>query len=162
MIWNYLKPIIIFIPLAVIQMVIVPLISVYDIAPNLVLILIVYYTLIDGQIFGIILGFILGLLFDLISGGIIGASSLAFTVAAFIAGYFYNENKIESNTTTFLFIIILFLCGVVNSFLYSSVATNNPDVKFINLILYIGILPGLYSAILGLPVIIFKPKKGIV
>lgn len=162
MISNFLKPVLIFIPLAALQLVIVPLITVYDIAPNLILILIVYYTLIYGQIFGIIAGFVLGLLFDLISGSMIGASSLAFTVSAFIAGYFYNENKIDINTASFLFIIILFLCSVVNSFLYSSVMTNNPDVNFITLILDIGILPGLYTAVLGLPVIILKPKKGIV
>lgn len=161
MLWNYLKPVLIFIPLAALQLVIVPLITVLDVAPNLILILIVYYTLIYGQIFGIILGFVLGLIFDLISGGMLGTSALAFTVATFIAGYFYNENKIDINTASLLFVIILFLCGVINSFLYSSIMTDNPDVNFINLFLYIGILPGLYTAVLGLPIIIFKPKKGL-
>lgn len=161
MLWNYLKPVLIFIPLAALQLVVVPLITVLDVAPNLILILIVYCTLIYGQLFGIILGFVLGLLFDLISGGMLGASALAFTVAAFIAGYFYNENKIDINTASILFVIILFLCGFINSFLYSSIMTDNPDVNFINLILEIGILPGFYTAVLGLPIIVFKPKKGL-
>lgn len=162
MLWNYIKPVLIFIPLAALQLAVIPLMTVFDIAPNLILILVIYYTLIYGQIFGIILGFILGLLFDLISGGMLGASALALTVSAFLAGYFYNENKIDINTASLLFIIILFLCGVINSFIYSVIMTDNPDVNFLNLILEIGILPGLYTSILGLPIIIFKPKKGMI
>lgn len=158
---NFIKPLILFIPLAAIQLVLVPLISVINITPDLIVILVVYFTLLNGQIYGTLLGFIAGFIFDLISGGLLGASMFALTVSGFVAGYFYNENKIEINTVTFLFIIILFLCGTVNSFLYSSVANDNPDFGFLRLFFEAGILPGLYTAILGLPVVIFSSKKGI-
>jgi biotin transporter BioY len=87
---------------------------------------------------------------------------LSFTISAFIAGYFYNENKIDINTTSLLFVLIVFLCGTIYSFIYSSIMNVNPDVNLLTLFIYIAILPGLYTAILGLPIIIFKPKKGMV
>lgn len=162
MIWNFVKPVLIFIPLAALQLVVIPLISVYDISPNLIIILIVYFTLLYGQIYGLLLGFLLGFIFDLISGGMLGASMLSFTISAFIAGYFYNENKIDINTTSLLFVLIVFLCGTIYSFIYSSIMNVNPDVSLLGIFIDIAILPGLYTAILGLPIIIFKPKKGIV
>ncbi|MDQ7816991.1 MAG: rod shape-determining protein MreD [Melioribacteraceae bacterium] len=161
MLLNYLKPVLYFIPLAALQLVVVPLMTIYEISPNLILVLIVYFTMLYGQIYGTILGFVLGFLFDIISGGLLGASMLSFTVSVFIAGYFYNENKVDTNTATFLFTIIVFLCGSINSFLFSSIAISNPDVKLISLILEIGLLPGLYTAVFSLPIVIFTTKKGI-
>jgi rod shape-determining protein MreD len=160
--WNYVIPVLIFLPLSAFQLAVIPLISIYDISPNLILIVIVYYTLINGQIFGMLIGFLFGFLFDLISGGLLGASMLSFTISAFFAGYFYNRNKIDINTASLLFILILFLCGTINSFIYSGISNSNSDISLIRLFLYIGILPGLYTSLLGLTVIIFKPKKGIV
>ncbi|KAB2837759.1 MAG: rod shape-determining protein MreD, partial [Melioribacteraceae bacterium] len=65
---KFLIPILIFIPLAALQLTVVPLISVDFVVPDLIVILIVFFTLRNGQIYGSLLGFILGLLFDLASG----------------------------------------------------------------------------------------------
>lgn len=161
MLLNYLKPGLFFIPITAFQLVVVPLMSIYEISPNLILILIIYYTLLYGQMYGTILGFVLGFFFDAISGGLLGASMLSFTVSGFIAGYFYNENKVDINTSTILFSIIVFLCGSINSFLFSSIAVSNPDVNLISLLLEIGFLPGFYTAVFSLPIVIFSTKKGI-
>lgn len=161
MLLNYLKPVLYFIPLAVIQLVIVPLISIADIAPNVILIMIVFYTLKYGQIYGMITGFVLGFVLDLISGGLAGAFMFSFTVSVFIAGYFYNENKIEINTASPFYLVILFIAAAVNAFLYSAVANANSDVGILYLAVEDGILPGLYTTALGLSVVIFNTKKGI-
>ena len=115
---NYLRPLIYFIPLAIIQLVVIPLISIFNITPNLIFILLALFTLRYGQAYGTLLGFILGFLFDLISGGVVGAFMLSFTISSFIVGYFYSENKIDTNTTTYAFVFILFLCASINSFIY--------------------------------------------
>jgi len=158
---QYIKPILFFIPLAVIQLVIVPLISISNIAPNLVFVLIAYFTLRRGQIYGTILGFILGFLLDIISGGLIGAYMFSFTISAFIVGYFYGENKIDINLSTYFLLFILFICGSINSFLFAVVSSSNSNLSLFFMMLEEGILPGFYTALFGLPIVIFHPKEGI-
>ncbi len=158
---QYLKPILFFIPLAVVQLDLVPLISISNIAPNLVFVLIAYYTLRHVQIYGIILGFILGFLLDVISGGLVGAFMFSFTISAFVVGYFYGENKIDINLSTYFLLFILFICGSINSFLFAIVSSTNSNLSLFFMILEEGILPGLYTALFGLPIVIFHPKEGI-
>jgi len=155
------KPIIYFIPLVIIQLTIIPLIAIDNIAPNLVFILIAYFTLIYGQVYGIILGFALGFIFDILSGGLVGASMISFTISAFLTGYFYNENKIDDNTKSFFFLLILFICGSINSFLFAVISNSNSSISTLYIILFEGLLPGLYTSLFGLPLVIISPKKGI-
>ena len=161
MLKNLLKPILIFVPSAIIQLSLVPMISIGNIAPNLVFVLITYFTLKNGQVFGTLLGFILGFFFDLVSGGLIGAFMFSFTLSAFFTGYFYNENKIELNTGSFFYLIILSITGSINAFVYCVISNSNPDVNLFVLIFEEGLFPGLYTAFFGLPMIIFAPKKRI-
>jgi rod shape-determining protein MreD len=161
MLMNYLKPVLFFIPLAIIQLVVIPLISIYNITPNLVLILIVYYTLKDGQIFGTILGFVLGLLLDLFSGGLIGAFMFSFTISAFVAGYFYSENKMDTNLATYFFLLIVFISACVNSFLFARISNSTSNVSLLLLLIEEGLLPGLYTTLFGLPIVVYNSRKGI-
>lgn len=162
MLKNLLRPILIFIPLAIIQLTLVPMISIGSIAPNLVFVLIIYFTLKNGQAYGTLLGFILGFFLDLVSGGLIGAFMFSFTLSAFIAGYFYNENKIEFNTASFFFLIIVSICGSINAFIYAVISNSNSDVNLFFLMFEEGLFPGLYTAFFGLPIIIFTPRKGMI
>jgi rod shape-determining protein MreD len=111
--------------------------------------------------YGMILGFIFGFIFDLFSGGFLGASMLSFSVAGFIVGYFYYENKIDTNTSTFLFTIIVFISATIYSFLFSTVANSNTDLNFVYIFVESGFLPGIYTSVFSLPFIIFRSKKGI-
>ena len=161
MLMYYLKPVLFFIPLAILQLVVIPLISIYNITPNLILILIVYYALREGQIFGTILGFILGFLLDLISGGLIGAFMFSFTISAFIAGYFYSENKMDINLASYFFLLIVFISACINSFLYARISNSASNVSLLLLMIEEGLLPGLYTTLFGLPIVVFNSKKGI-
>jgi len=161
MLINYLKPLLFFIPLAIIQLVVIPLISIYNITPNLILILIVYYTLKDGQIFGTILGFVLGFLLDLISGGLIGAYMFSFTISAFIAGYFYSENKMDTNLASYFFLLILFISASINSFLFARISNSTSNISLLLLVIEEGLLPGIYTTLFGLSVVVLNSKKGI-
>ncbi len=158
---KFLIPLLIFIPVAAFQLAIVPFIAVQNISPNLIVVLLVFFTLKNGQMYGTFLGFLFGLLFDLISGGLLGAFMISFTIAGFIAGYFYNENKLDITTSSFFLTVIVFICAAVSLFLYSSVANSNSDVRMIYQIIEDGILPAVYTAVFSIPVVIFNPKKGI-
>lgn len=160
MLFNYLKPFLLFIPLAAIQLAIVPLITVMNFAPNLIIVLLVFYALQYGQIYGMFSGFIFGGVFDLISGGVLGGFMFSFTLSGFIAGYFYNENKLDINTASFVFSLIVFLSATIGLFLYSIVATTNTDVRIIYIIVEEGIVPGIFTALFSLPIVILNPKKG--
>lgn len=56
----------------------------FNIHFDLVLIILVAITLIDGAFYGIIFGFIIGVLLDLIAGDLIGISALLYSLDAFI------------------------------------------------------------------------------
>lgn len=156
---NYLKPIIYFLPLLLLQLIVIPLISIYQIVPQLILLLLVYYTLLGGQIYGMLLGFFFGLFFDLFSGGVLGSSMLAMTVSAFVIGYFYNENRIHENTGTYLFVAFLFLAASIYSLTYSVVGNFNPDVK-LRVILFEGMFfPAIYTSLFGFIVVVFQSKR---
>lgn len=157
---NYLKPILYFIPLLLIQLVVVPLISIYGIVPNLILLVAVYYALLGGQIYGMILGFIFGFFFDLFSGGILGASMLSMTIASFAIGYFYNENRVDTNTASYFFLIVLFIAAFINSLVYSFAGNFNPEMKFTALLLEGALLPAVYTTVFGLGIVAFNMRKG--
>lgn len=161
MTWNFIKPILLFIPLAALQLVLLPLVFINDIGPNIIVILICFFTLKYGQLYGTLLGFVLGFLLDLISANMLGAFMLSFTIAGFIAGYFFNENKIEINTASFAFVFIVSLCAILSSFIYTAVASSNSDINIFYLIIEGGILPGLYTAFFSLPVVILNSKREI-
>jgi rod shape-determining protein MreD len=56
----------------------------YNIFFDLVLIILVAVTLIDGAFYGIVFGFIIGLLLDLVAGDLIGISALIYALDGFI------------------------------------------------------------------------------
>ena len=156
---NYLKPILYFIPLLLIQLVVVPLISVFGVVPNVIVILVVYYLLLGGQIYGMILGFVFGFFFDLFSGGVLGASMLSMTISTFIIGYFYNENRVDTNTASYFFLIILFIAAFINSLIYSFAGNFNPEVRFTALLLEGALLPAIYTTIFGLGIVAINMRK---
>lgn len=116
---------------------VVPLITIKGIPPDLMLIFVVYVALKNGQIAGSVVGFIAGLLIDLTVDFTLGLSALSKTIAGFIAGYFYNETKVEINTETLRFFGIVFFCSLINDLVYFSLdifghESNNIEIfKFI-------------------------------
>ena len=78
----------------------------YDVYFDLVLIILVAVTLIDGAFYGIIFGFVIGMLLDLIAGDLIGISALVYALDAFIIW-----RLVEAGLKTQVFITGLFdLC----------------------------------------------------
>lgn len=155
---DFLIPIIIFIPVLIIQIALVPLISIDYFQPDLLLLILVYYTLINGQLFGTVSGALIGLIFDLTSGNLIGLTMFSKTVAGFIAGYFYNENKIESNTGAITFSLIVFLCSFLDSF-FSGLFSGSQEIGIVFLIFERSLFPAIYTAIVGMLIITLLPKR---
>lgn len=156
---NYLLVVLLFFPLAVLQLTIIPYLSFRQITPDLIIILLVYFTLQTGQLHGTILGFVFGLLFDLISGGILGSAMFAKTASGFICGYFFNENKIDQNIRTFAFLAIVFIVATFDSVIYSFFSTTDISTNLLIIFFDHGLLPGIYTAVVALPIVVFQPRR---
>ena len=156
---KYFLPIIIFFPIAIVQLTLVPLVSIQSIAPDLIIILLVYFTLRKGQLYGAILGFVFGLFFDLMSGGLLGSAMFSKTLAGFITGYFYNESKILENTNTIKIVFIVLLASLIDSSFYSLLALPEVRISISSVILEQGMLPALYTSILSLTIVLLSPFK---
>ncbi|MFH0734468.1 MAG: rod shape-determining protein MreD [bacterium] len=158
MIKKFTAPILIFIPLVLLQLTVVPLISYNNIGPDLIILPVIYFSIKKGQMYGMVLGFIIGFMFDLISGGIIGSSMFSKTLAGFIAGYFFNENKIDLTLGSVLFMFIVFICSSVDSLIISILSASENISTLSLFIIKRSLLPGLYSSAFSLPSIIYNNK----
>lgn len=156
--FKYLKPFLYFIPAVILQLVVVPLIAIENVVPDIVTIVLVYFVLNLGQFYGTALGFMFGFFFDLFSGGVFGSAMLSKTMAGFLTGYFYNENKVELNTQTYLFAVILVIISSIESIIFTALSSSAPKSLMV-LLLTGGILPGLYTSIVSFPMLIFKRKN---
>jgi len=156
---HYIFPLLLFIPLLILQTTVIPLFAFYNATPDLILILLVYYSISYGQVYGTILGFVFGFLFDLITGSLLGSAMLSKTIAGFIAGYFSNENKREIYAGTYIFSFIVLLCSIVESVAYSFFSTAELQRNFLLLFFEQGFLPGLYTAVVSIMIIVFLPGR---
>ncbi len=141
------------------QVSLVPLITVNGIYPDLLVIFLVYLALRKGQLFGTVAGFVIGFFFDIFSGSVLGAAMFSKTLAGFTAGYFYNENKIQYNLNSYLFILIVFFCGALDSLFYQLLISNKIEINFAVLFFRQSILPAVFTAVLSLIWVIFKPQR---
>ena len=62
---------------------------------------------------------VFGFLFDLITGSLLGSSVISKTITGFTAGYFSNENKRDFYLSSYAFPLIVLLCGIIDSFIFS-------------------------------------------
>jgi rod shape-determining protein MreD len=156
---EYIAPIFFFFILLLVQTTIVNLISINGIIPDLILILLVFYSIKNNQIYGMLMGFIFGFLFDLITGSLLGSSVISKTICGFTAGYFSNENKREFYLKSYAFPLIVLLCGVIDSFVYSFFSSSSFNSSLMLILLQQGILPGIYTSALSVIVLFFMPKR---
>ncbi len=156
---NYIISLLIFIPVLIIQTTVVPLISIGQTVPDLILILLVYYSISEGQIYGTLLGFVYGFCFDLVTGSLLGSTMIAKTVAGFVAGYFSSENKIDIYLMFFNFGLIVFLSALVDQIIYSFFSAFDISSNVLLIFFQNAFLPAFYTALLSMILIIFVPKK---
>lgn len=157
--FKQILPVLIFFPVAIIQLTVIPFFEFDFVTPDLVLILLVYFTLQQGQLYGTIIGFIFGFFFDLMSGGLLGSSMFSKTLAGFIAGYFFNENKTERNIGSYFFVLVVLIAASIDSFFYALFGSAETSRNIFGIIFRHSFLSGTYTALISLIVVIFKPSK---
>ena len=146
----YIIPLLLFVPLLILQLTLVPLFAIESVVPDLTIILLVYLALRRGQLQATVYGFLFGLLLDIFTGGLIGSAMFSKTLAGFIAGYFYSELTEESSGLDFRFVSIVFLCASIDSFFYSILGTTELSSGFQYYIFDYSLFPGMYTAIISM------------
>jgi len=121
------------------------IISIRGIAPDLLLIFIVYVAVREGQMYAIPWGFVLGLTIDLTTGTVIGLSALSKTLAAFTAGYFYSDNKIAMILGTYRFLLFVLVTAFVHNAIYFAVFTLGSDIGFFGAVFGVGMASALFT-----------------
>jgi len=156
--WKYIFPFIIFFFVYLVQITVVPFIRLAGVIPDLILILLVYYSISRGQLYGTVLGAGYGLLIDLISGNLLGLSMLSKTIAGFVAGYFTGESKKDTNVSTYNFSLIVLLCSIVDTIVFTFFSTFDLQTNILSILFEQALLPSLYTAVVSI-LFIFYPFR---
>ena len=145
--------------LLLVQSKMMTLLTLEGITPDLLTIWVVYLALKEGQLVAMPWGFALGLAFDLLTGNFIGLSALTKTVAAFTAGYFYNENKTPLILGSYRFLIIVLTVSLIHNTLYFLIFTQGSEIGTLGAIFHVGLATACYTATLTLlPMLAFARK----
>jgi rod shape-determining protein MreD len=153
--------ILIYLPVLLLQLLADRFLTFNYVGPDIILIYTVFITLNKGQLYGSVIGFVFGLIYDLFSGGLIGVSMFSLTLGGFTAGFFFNENKKNYYFNSYMFVLIVFLCAWISSFFHSVFESSKLPINMFVLIIEYGLIPGIYTAALSVPVIIFYPKTSL-
>lgn len=160
---RFTKFIFISIIFIVFQTTVANIISIKGISPDFLLIWIVLIAIRYGQVESTLFGFIIGLLYDLATGGVIGLSSLSKSLSGFMAGYFFNENKIEITLSSYRFLLIVLLTSVIHNLFYYLIFLQGSELNTFRSIVMVGGITALYTTTISLlPVFIFMRKYSLI
>jgi len=157
--FKYFIPLFVFIPVVIIQLTVIPLISIQGVVPNLILIAVVYFSIANGQIIGTVTGASYGLVFDLISGSLVGSNMLSNTVAGFIAGYFSGETKREKYLYTYSFSLVVLISALIDAMIFSFFSVIDFNTNFLQALFNHALLPSIYTSIVSILVVVIPYKR---
>lgn len=149
--------------LLIIHTTLIRFLAIGGIAPDILLVLVAYIAVREGQIRATVAGFLIGILVDLISGsgGMLGLSALSMTLAGFVAGYFYNENKVLQNLGSYRFLIIIGAAALLHHTVYFLIFLQGSSLGVDAMILRYGIAAAVYTTALGLlPMFVYARRMG--
>ncbi len=156
-----LRYIFISILLIIVQTTLMKFLSVRDIAPDILIVWIVYLAIREGQISATVAGFLIGVIVDLLAGqdGMLGLSALAKTVAGFVAGYFYNENKTVQTLGGYYLLIAVGIAALLHHTIYFIIFLQGTGLDVTSIMLQYGLAATVYTtAIALLPMFAFARK----
>lgn len=135
--------------LSVVHVVFLRFVAVGSVTPDILLILVVWVALVEGQFTGTIAGFACGLLFDAVSGEVIGTNALAKTIAGFVAGYFYKQGLGVAAIGSYRFLLIVTAAGLIHNLLYFTFYVRPMEVGFFDFVITYGIATTLYTTVVA-------------
>ena len=161
---EYVKYFALLIVLIIVQKTLIWLIAVtsYEITPDIVLIGLVFLGIRSGKITGTIAGFVCGLILDLLSFTFLGLMGLSKAAAGFASGFFNNENKIETYTRGYAFVMIVFFCSLINNLIYFGVYFQGSTLTFSELLFRYVIPTAVYTGLISFLPVMFVKRRPVI
>lgn len=147
---QYVRFSIILLLLIIAQLIFVRYLEVFHFTPDIVLIGLFVVAVRLGQIPATVFGFASGLVIDLFVGEIIGISALANTISAFVAGYYFDEEKIKVTIRSPRFVSITIACTFVHNVISILAYLRAVDLDFLTLFLTHGIGSTVYTSLFSI------------
>jgi len=139
----------------ILQISIVPLIRVMEVAPSIPLIGIALISLREGPTPAMLYGFPAGLLIDGYAGEVVGISSLALTIAGFAMSFFRDPEKSALLIRSGKAVTIVLFGAVIYSIVYALAYFRTLDVDIAAIVLRHVIGTSVYTAVVStIPVLI--------
>ncbi len=148
--FHYIRYTVLLLSCILIQQIFIRYIQIYNFTPDIILIALFVIAVRLGQIPATIFGFLSGLLIDLFVGEVIGISALAKSISAFLAGYYFDEEKIKVTIRTPKFVLITLLCTFVHNVLYILAYIRTVDLDILKLFLTHGIGSTVYTSLFSI------------
>jgi rod shape-determining protein MreD len=158
---EYLKYSGLLVVLIIVQKTLIWLIAItsYEITPDIVLIGLVFISIRKGKIAGSAGGFAAGLIIDFLSFSFLGLMALSKTASGFLAGFFNNENKLERYLSSYIFVLIVFFCSLVNNVIYFMIYFQGTTLAPVDILLRYVIPTAVYTAFVSIAAVILNRKK---
>jgi len=145
--------------LVIIQTAFMPYVAIGGFLPDLLLIWVVYTSLKRGQVEATVAGFAVGLLQDLVATQLLGLAALSKTVAGFLGGYFYNENKTDQTLGSYQFLLIVGACSLLHNVTFFTIFLQGSDVPLLLTVLQYSVATTAYTGVIStLPMFAFARR----
>lgn len=133
--------------------------AVGGVAPDLLLILCVWVALAEGQFAGLLFAFAVGMTFDIASNDVLGSNALAKILAAFIAGYFYQEDNVDSIIGGIPFLGVVTISGLVHNLVYYFLYIRPSEIPFGSFFISYGLAATLYTTVMALVPMFWRSRS---
>jgi rod shape-determining protein MreD len=145
--------------LAIVQITVVPLISLGGVVPSVLLIGTVFLSLREGQMTGMLVSFPAGVLVDAYFSGLVGITSLGLTIAAFAVGYFHDEEKAHLLIRSPRAVAIIFFGATLFHLAYVFAYFQSLDIRMLSLLGLHVLGASVYTTVLStVPVLIIARR----
>ena len=148
---------VVFVGLLVLQIVVLPFFSIFDIVPDAILIGILVLALNEGTIMALAAAVTVGLVRDAFTTHFIGAGVLALVIAAFLAGTFFkHREKLSFQTQTIYLFVIIF----IHHLTYYGLFLLDKKLSLFELVFRYA-LPGAVYTLIGMAIAHFLLPRGV-
>ncbi|MEW6685997.1 MAG: rod shape-determining protein MreD [Candidatus Edwardsbacteria bacterium] len=131
----------------VLQTTLVNLIEIKGIKPDLSLILVLYFALFEGSVYGVVLGFLGGFLQDIFAPSYLGLNIISKVVVSFLCASLRSKVYREKKKTQG---ILLLLLTLMHDFLYFLLLFRGDFNKILSSLGYFSLGGGIYNAVIGI------------
>lgn len=146
---RYLAYAVVALLLSVVHIVFLKYLAVQSVTPDLLLLLVIWAALLEGQYVGMIIGFGAGLLFDMLTTDVLGSNALAKTVAGFLAGYFFRDGMGLATIGSYRLLLIVTFTGFIHNMLYFFFYVQPMQTSFWEFFLVNGVATTLYTTVVA-------------